>query len=56
MLVIATLLVPLNFLAIAAFTQASPPTDLLSLAGEAVSLVVFAVLVFVAGRVLVPGR
>ena len=33
-LVIATLLVPLNFLAIAAFTQASPPTDLLSLAGR----------------------
>ena len=27
-LMIATLLVPLNFLAIAAFTQASPPTDL----------------------------
>ena len=54
-LVIATLLVPLNFLAIAAFTQASPPTDLFSLAGEALSLVVFALLVFVAGRMLVPG-
>ncbi len=54
LLVIATLLVPLNFLAIAAFTQTSPPTDLLSLSGEAVSLVVFALLVFVAGRILVP--
>lgn len=53
-LVIATLLVPLNFLAIAAFTQASPPTDLLSLAGEGASLVVFSLLIYVAGRVLVP--
>lgn len=55
LLVIATLLVPLNFLAIAAFTQASPPTDLLALSGEAASLVVFAFLVYVAGRILVPG-
>ena len=55
MLVIATLLVPLNFLAIAAFTQASPPTDFLSLAGEGVSLVGFALLVYFAGRILVPG-
>ena len=53
-LVIATLLVPLNFLAIAAFTQASPPTDLLSLAGEAASLIVFALLIYFAGRILVP--
>jgi hypothetical protein len=52
-LIIATLLVPLNFLAIAAFTQASPPTDLLSLGGEALSLGVFAFLVYVAGRILV---
>lgn len=54
-LVIAALLVPLNFLAIAAFTQASPPTDILSLAGEGVSLLGFAALVFFAGRILVPG-
>ena len=53
-LLIATLLVPLNFLAIAAFTQASPPTDLLSLSGEVVSLAVFAALVCIAGRILVP--
>jgi hypothetical protein len=54
-LVIATLLVPLNSLALAAFTQASPPTDLLPMAGEVVSLVVFSLLVYVAGRILVPG-
>ena len=53
-LIIATLMVPLNFLAIAAFTQASPPTDLLSLSGEAISLVVFALLVYFAGRIFVP--
>lgn len=54
LLAIATLLVPLNFLAIAAFTQASPPTDVLSLAGEGLTLVVFALLVYFAGRILVP--
>jgi hypothetical protein len=53
-LVIATLLVPLNFLAIAAFTQASPPTDLPSLAGEGFSLALFTLLVYAAGRILVP--
>ena len=53
-LIIATLMVPLNFLAIAAFTQASPPTDLLSLSGEAISLVVFAMLMYFAGRIFVP--
>ena len=54
LLVIATLLVPLNFLAIAAFTQGAPPTDALTLAGEAVSLVVFSLLVYLAGRIVVP--
>lgn len=53
-LVIATLLVPLNFLALAAFTQESPPTDLLPMAGEVISLAVFAFLVYVAGRILMP--
>lgn len=52
-LVIATLLLPLNFLAIAAFTQNSPPTDVLALGGEAASLAVFTALVYLAGRVLV---
>ena len=55
LLVIATLLVPLNFLALAAFTQESPPTDLLPMAGEVISLVVFALLVYVAGRIVTPG-
>ncbi len=53
-LTIATLLVPLNFLAIAAFTQESPLTDLLSLAGEAASLVVFSLLTYVSARIIVP--
>jgi hypothetical protein len=53
-LVIATLLVPLNFLAIAAFTQSSPPTDLWSFAGEALSLLIFAALVYFGGRIIVP--
>jgi hypothetical protein len=53
-LLIAMLLVPLNFLAIAAFTQDTPPTDLLSLAGEGLSLAIFALLVYFAGRVLTP--
>jgi hypothetical protein len=55
LLVIATLLVPLNFLALAAFTQASPPTDWLPITGEVGSLVVFALLVLMAGRILAPG-
>ncbi|MCI0333023.1 MAG: hypothetical protein L0228_07360 [Planctomycetes bacterium] len=54
-LAIATLLVPLNFLALAASTQSSPPADLLPLAGEVASLIVFALLVYTAGRILVPG-
>jgi hypothetical protein len=56
LLIIATLLVPLNFLAIAAFTQSSPPTDVLSLGGEGISLAVFALLVFLAGRIIVPAE
>ncbi len=54
-LVIATLLVPLNFLAIAAFTRGAAPTSLLPIAGEVVSLVVFALLVRLAGRIVTPG-
>lgn len=53
-LIIAMLLVPLNFLAIAAFTASSPPTELLSLAGEGVSIVLFAALVVWAARTLTP--
>jgi hypothetical protein len=54
LLLIAILLVPLNFLAIAAFTDKSPPTDVLSLGGEAVSLALFTWLVHAAARVVTP--
>jgi len=55
LLLIGALLTPLNFLAIAAYTDAMPPTDLLGLGGEAVSLALFATLVFYAARELTPG-
>ncbi|MEX2187117.1 MAG: hypothetical protein WD875_10000 [Pirellulales bacterium] len=54
LLIVAILLLPLNFLAIAAFTSQSPPTDLLSLAGEGVSLALFTLLSYLAARVLTP--
>ena len=41
LLIVATLLAPLNFLAIAALTQQTPPTDVLSLSGEVLSLGMF---------------
>ena len=53
-LMIAILLVPLNFLAIAAFTNSSPPSDLLSLGGEGVSLVLFATLTYLASCIITP--
>ncbi|MGE3244421.1 MAG: hypothetical protein AB7I57_25385, partial [Pirellulales bacterium] len=55
-LVIASLLVPLNFLAIAAFTQGAAANDVVTLAGEAVSAVVFAVLLLLAGKAIAPGN
>lgn len=54
LLVIAMLLVPLNFLAIAAFTQGAAANDLVTLAGEAVSAGVFSLLVYLAARILTP--
>jgi hypothetical protein len=54
LLIIATLLVPLNFLAIAAFTQQAPPTDLFSISGELLSLGMFTTLTYMAARVLAP--
>lgn len=54
LLIVAMLLLPLNFLAIAAFTSQSPPTDTLSLGGEAASLLLFAILSYFAARVLTP--
>lgn len=53
-LIIAILLVPLNFLAIAAFTDKSPPTDLFSLGGEGLSLALFSLLTYFAARTITP--
>ena len=56
LLIISILLVPLNFLAIAAFTDRSPPTDLFSLGGEGLSLAIFSVLTFLGARTITPGN
>lgn len=53
LLVIANLLVPLNFLAIAAFSSGPAADAPRTIAGEAISSVVFAALVYYAGRILV---
>ncbi len=53
LLTIASMLVPLNFLAIAAVTTAAAANNPLVLGGEAVSTVLFAALLFFGGRVLV---
>jgi len=55
LLSIGTLLVPLNFLAIAAFTSVEAATNPLVIGGELFSTALFATLVFFAGRVLAPG-
>ena len=52
-LLIAVLLVPLNFLAIAAFTLDSAPTKASPILGELLSIALFAGLTFAAGRILV---
>ena len=52
-LLISVLLVPLNFLAIAAFTLNDAPDDILAIGGELLSIVVFAGFTFAAGRILV---
>ena len=53
LLIIAALLVPLNFLAIAAFSGAAPPSSLWAIAGEILSVMLFAVLVYHAGKTIV---
>ena len=53
-LITSILLVPLNFLAIAAFTDNSPPSDFLALGGEIISLLLFATLTFFGARIIVP--
>lgn len=52
-LLISVLLVPLNFLGIAAFTLDKAPTDVLALGGELLSIVLFAGFTYAAGRILV---
>ncbi len=54
LLIISTLLVPLNFLAIAAFGGRQDLAETAQVIGEIVAIAVFAALVFFAGRVLVP--
>lgn len=54
-LIIATLLVPLNLTAIASFGGEGSPSAL-SLGGEFLSLVIFAVLTLFGARLLVPGK
>ncbi|MBI3839609.1 MAG: hypothetical protein HY288_16940, partial [Planctomycetia bacterium] len=56
LLIIATLLVPLNFLAIAAFSRSDAGEYLLTISGEAVSVALFSALVYWAGKIIVDGR
>jgi hypothetical protein len=53
-LIIATLLVPLNFLAISAFSSQAFPTSMPIVAGELVALALFLFLVYMAARVILP--
>ena len=53
-LMISILLVPLNFLAIAAFSQDTPANLTLTIAGEIVSLALFATLCYFGGREVTP--
>ncbi|MBL8826878.1 MAG: hypothetical protein JNM18_07805, partial [Planctomycetaceae bacterium] len=55
LLIIATLLVPLNFLAITAFSQGSTGVDTLTVIGEVASIGVFVALVWLTGSVITPG-
>ncbi len=52
LLIIASLLVPLNFLAIAAFSQVVVVSDVLMIGGELLSIALFSVLLYFAGRSL----
>ncbi len=54
-LTIATLLVPLNFLAIAAVSSSSVPSGVLVIGSELIAPAVFLCLVYFAGRVITPG-
>ncbi len=52
LLLIATLLAPLNFLAIAAFSRDAAPTDAFTIGGELISIGIFAALVYFAGKAI----
>ena len=54
LMLIATLLVPLNFLALAAFTSNERSLDTLSLVGEAASIGIFSFLVWLTGQIMNP--
>ncbi|HEY2148475.1 MAG TPA: hypothetical protein VGH32_11090, partial [Pirellulales bacterium] len=53
-LTISMLLVPLNFLAIAAFSADAPANLPLTIVGEAISVILFAALVYWGGRMVAP--
>ncbi len=56
LLIIAALLVPLNFLALAAFSKEAAPLNAWTIGGELASIGLFVYLTLVAGRTLQPGR
>ena len=53
-LLTATLLIPLNFLAFAAFSHGVPAADPVALGGEAIAFVLFFVLAWFSARVIAP--
>ena len=55
-LTISTLLVPLNFLAMTAFSQTSEPNSPIIVVGELIALMLFLFLVYQAGKVIAPGK
>ncbi|HQR31817.1 MAG TPA: hypothetical protein PLK30_03700 [Blastocatellia bacterium] len=55
-LTISTLLVPLNFLAMTAFSQSVDPNSAIIFSGEFVALVLFFFLVYQAAKVIAPGN
>jgi hypothetical protein len=55
-LIIATMLVPLNFLAISAFSSNAFPASMPLVAGELAALALFLFLVYIAARVILPRR
>lgn len=55
-LTISTLLVPLNFLAMTAFSQTAEPNSPIIFAGELIALTLFMFLVYQAAKVIAPGK